>query len=132
MNWKTGFLRLWIVASTIWLVFVFVVERPYKDLARWLRLEKATTEMTGWLKSTDGDRIYIPTKNKTYDRETVRGDLVRVWAKKMTVWGKAEDKLITFFAATGIPIFGSLLLGLAGLWIIRGFRRPAEAGEEQQ
>ncbi|QFT99974.1 hypothetical protein FIU85_21820 (plasmid) [Roseovarius sp. THAF8] len=132
MNWKTGFLRLWIVASAIWLVFVFVMERPDKEVVLWFRLDKATAQMTDLLKSTDGDRIYIPSKDTTYSREKVRGDHVRVWAEKKATWEKAENKLVIFFAATGIPIFGSLLLGLAGLWIIRGFRRPAEAGEEQQ
>lgn len=119
MNWKTGFIRIWVVASALWIVLIGAVEGP----SAWQQL------------------IYQPTGTKP--PECLAAKTARECADLFTKAGKnpfdAFDfadsvfsdqshvanvaKVVGPFLYTAlIPPLGLLALGILVAWVVSGFR----------
>ena len=119
MNWHSGLLRLWLVLTFLWILFGFVIERPYSTASLFIRINKAVPVLEERLSSTVSDDIFVPTSGKIVSRVQIVSDLDRLRVAQVETRGKLVD-FATF--ALGPPIM-LLFLGLLTQWVLAGFRQ---------
>lgn len=119
MNWRKGFLRLWLIVSIAWVTFWVVAERPYENARLYMRINKGMTMMASALSVAVDDEIYIPTTSATMPRAKVEYDFRKLHAARK----KTQNVLVDFAKFTLIPVFALLAFGVLVGWAILGFRQ---------
>ena len=100
MNWNTGLIRLWVVASGVWITAVAAVLRL--DLP-FMRLVRPAADHWG--------RGYTEEQLAAIESASGRANLA------------AQGELVHGLIVIFVPIVASLLLGIGLKWVISGFKR---------
>ena len=140
MNWRRGFLRLWLVASVIWIAgnaVVFQLPGNLIEVTPWLR----PADPAGWwLKdplaveplpppvAREGPQpppaVFVPLPpGAVLDPPTTQSE--GPWTKYQ-VEARRRDAIASLwgFVFFGLgPPLAALCLGIAIMWVLRGFRR---------
>src|SRR6266403_1209515 len=150
MTWSTGFFRLWIVLTAVWLVATFAAMG--KDEFKGLWAPKAALEVVykGDVKDTLDSGAHDPeflrrqiiegvkrgaallqrtdpaeAKTQTDQANSTADELLKVLADENH--GRA-DRLYKGLGILLVPPVTLLIFGIAIAWIAAGFRRTAERG----
>ncbi|MBD1544890.1 hypothetical protein [Roseibium aggregatum] len=115
MNWKRGFIRTWLVLSTVWVALVFV-QLDLIAAAKGVLEGKATVLET--LKGVTFDDL-IPSENKRPENP-FEVELLNRQAD--AILNARKRRLFHIFKVAFLPPLGFLAAGLCVSWIIRGFR----------
>lgn len=114
MNWKRGFLRLWIVLTVFWILTLFVYMQPGHQI-RHLLAETPTVVIQPAPEAETEDAR----KARLLSNARQRATQARAKALKHV----APEKLGEFAVVTLAPPVGVLLLGWLVAWVVGGFRR---------
>jgi len=135
LTWGRGLLRLWIVLSVLWAVVMVVALRPDEAITDYQSTKAALGEDDGLYTEDDlirasqnasaaGDSAAAVRLAQMAEkaRETPDGTLK---SSERTKMDRAVRDLKAGLVAILVPILGTLVLGAAFLWAIRGFRRDS-------
>jgi len=119
MNWARGFLRLWAVLAVCW--WTVATFHLLDDLSPWAYDE--------WIKFRPVELIETSSSEPTVDFSKFSDAQLEAYlnASKRAKFMVREVGIV----ATGwivVSPFLLLLLGLAGVWVMRGFRRSGIQG----
>jgi len=113
MNWKRGLLRLWVLASAVWIIGAGSLIRAdtiVMDFAAktYDRLSITATPDGPWLNHRPDYANFTPPQRVAL--ATARHRL-------------AQHRLANMSAFLLLPSIGTLAVGAAGIWVGRGFRK---------
>ena len=133
MNWRRGFLRLWLVASVIWVAgnaFVFQLPRNLIEVTPWLRPTDPASAgaPAGWWADIPPAPLpplppgYVLREDPPTQSE---GPWVKYQAEAREARRQGAIASLWSFVFFGIgPPVAALFLGIAAMWVLRGFRLP--------
>jgi hypothetical protein len=93
MNWKRGLIRLWLIATIIWISVVIYVERPDQRHSRLVPPGDLPAEF-----SADAER------------------------QRAALWREQREQIARIAIQAFVPPLLMLGFGFAGMWVYRGFK----------
>jgi hypothetical protein len=132
MNWRRGFLRLWLVASVIWLAgnaFAFRLPETLIEVTPWLRPSAANgppDTPIGNPPRFDPSKPYIVVPHTATPSEEERER--RIGSELGLISPREQRREAAIASLRGFVFFGIgapmavLFLGIAAMWVLRGFR----------
>ena len=115
----TGFFRLWIVLSVLWIIGTVVVTYQIADNVPTRDLTAAPSDFDDLLPAYSHCWDYRTKDGRRIDRKDISKELLLLVARCQQESDKKDAYLIGASTAVGVPI-GFLLIGLVIAWIIRG------------
>lgn len=144
----SGWWRLWIAGSALWVAFWILItarsiptshprldEEDLKGLKPELKRLVATKDHPlygpDWLRKDKGNLIYLHAPDEqvvllgpettTEQMDAVKADYIRLQSEKFTM--ERRNRFRDIAALTILPCLVVLILGLSCQWVIRGFKK---------
>ncbi len=122
MNWKHGFLRIWVVVSLIWIASISVSNGIYEWNQYWFSYCNTKNENRLFNNYCLEIRSSLEQQKKTIIENGKEINLVPVLGNPLDERAY-ETVLFDFISKALMPPLVLLLLGLSVTWIVRGFKR---------
>lgn len=127
MNWKSGSIRLWTVATAVWLIAVFAVMRPDQDISDYFSISKVDRDVVGI-----AYRVELgATENATEAwLNTLQSPIFGERARLASRHNAAKSHLLEVGVMAFLPIIlvpvTIFLLMFAFRWVFLGFQQGKE------
>lgn len=117
VNWKRGLLRVWIVFSGLWCLFMVLTSSPWEDYQTYRKFSGAAEDIEQLLLGAENG-VEVEFANGTLRTfEEVTEIYQEVERRKARLQSKIRGFLTGLFS---VPL-GLLAIGLVSLWMVRGF-----------
>ena len=105
MNWRRGLFRLWLIVSVCWVILVIATAytkwwpdwRQHADVMACAEQRKADRSLGNVFDCFDGEPRQLP--------------------------NSPREALVRYGLLALVPVSTAFVMGLAGLWVVAGFRR---------
>lgn len=136
MSWGRGFFRAWVVISALWVAVTMFIVKPSTYALFWNAPKYEVSFPSGRKVTVDTSRTHqelVATVDEALRQESPpkpgekshadsRDEILSYFDAR---YSSAGDRATDAWLITAVPPGVLLLVGIAVVWIIRGFRRPA-------
>jgi len=146
INWKLGLIRLWIACTLVWVTLMFFFVRPDDSYREYLAA-KGFQEENEFKSRARKEKLVAPGSNEINlgNKKIDIGDVPTPHVyfipdnfselepietssrRRQYRWSAFKYKVWSFVEVAFLPPLLALLLGISGLWVLRGFKQPKAA-----